>query len=134
MSSGRKIAVCCSRLLSAEEQERTNASLRWFAKKIFCLKASIENSLNALRLNGTEFSTKCEDKKFFFTQTIKRYAYGTFLLLGFAFVASGERLDSPKGSGGGAASVWADTILPAFRGALDLQILPQNQQPPGEVP
>ena len=65
MSSGRKIAVCCSRLLSAEEQERTNASLRWFAKKIFCLKASIENSLNALRLNGTEFSTKCEDKKFF---------------------------------------------------------------------
>ena len=54
-----------SKLLSAEEQERTNASLRWFAKKIFCLKASIENSLNALRLNGTEFSTKCEDKKFF---------------------------------------------------------------------
>jgi hypothetical protein len=73
-------------------------------------------------------------KNFFFTQTIKRYAYGTFLLLGFAFVASGERLDSPKGSGCGAASGRADTILPAFRGDENLQVSPQNQQPPGEVP
>ncbi|MBQ1868764.1 hypothetical protein [Selenomonas sp.] len=55
-------------------------------------------------------------KNFFFTQTIKRYTYGTFLLLGFVIGMSGGAANSPKGAHDAAPAFELAHSFKAFEG------------------